>query len=357
MPRGVLHALSRDLWRIAWLHSLFGNAPAVATGVSAAMRSRASLRSASSPAGRRRNVDTFGCCRDVRAQRRRALHLLHNEGYMNTGVQRSAATPPAARTATTDAVGPEPGNAFDRQGLPRLADGPRHRLVAPPGGRPARPRRRWSARCSSAAPATSHPRPVPARMGSASDDTIPHRPGSAKETGLLPPFFSRRSTARHVGLAHPRELPSRSYLFDPARYATVGKKPRTGVSGASRRSPTGTSNDTGSSPTKPSVRPGKVTAWMTEPLRITFGTSLEPRDTRARGESSAGLRGPPPHATTPAPRGENIQGVALEASRATTKPPEKLVEEEPAARHSWAGSASIRARRVQPRPGRRGKVA
>jgi pyruvate ferredoxin oxidoreductase beta subunit len=32
-----------------------------------------------------------------------------NEGYMNTGVQRSAATPPAARTATTQAVGGQPG--------------------------------------------------------------------------------------------------------------------------------------------------------------------------------------------------------------------------------------------------------
>jgi pyruvate ferredoxin oxidoreductase beta subunit len=32
-----------------------------------------------------------------------------NEGYMNTGVQRSAATPPAARTMTTQAVGPDPG--------------------------------------------------------------------------------------------------------------------------------------------------------------------------------------------------------------------------------------------------------
>jgi pyruvate ferredoxin oxidoreductase beta subunit len=35
-----------------------------------------------------------------------------NEGYMNTGVQRSGATPPAARTATTQAVGPDPGNVF-----------------------------------------------------------------------------------------------------------------------------------------------------------------------------------------------------------------------------------------------------
>jgi pyruvate ferredoxin oxidoreductase beta subunit len=35
-----------------------------------------------------------------------------NEAYMNTGVQRSGATPPAARTATTQAVGSEPGAPF-----------------------------------------------------------------------------------------------------------------------------------------------------------------------------------------------------------------------------------------------------
>jgi pyruvate ferredoxin oxidoreductase beta subunit len=35
-----------------------------------------------------------------------------NEAYMNTGVQRSSATPPAARTATTMAVGAQPGNVF-----------------------------------------------------------------------------------------------------------------------------------------------------------------------------------------------------------------------------------------------------
>jgi pyruvate ferredoxin oxidoreductase beta subunit len=45
-----------------------------------------------------------------------------NEAYMNTGVQRSGSTPAAARTATTPAVGPEPGNSL-KQGkyLPRIA--------------------------------------------------------------------------------------------------------------------------------------------------------------------------------------------------------------------------------------------
>jgi pyruvate ferredoxin oxidoreductase beta subunit len=45
-----------------------------------------------------------------------------NEAYMNTGVQRSGATPPAARTATTEAVGVQPGNPFGTgKDLPRIA--------------------------------------------------------------------------------------------------------------------------------------------------------------------------------------------------------------------------------------------
>ena len=45
-----------------------------------------------------------------------------NEAYMNTGVQRSGATPPAARTATTEAVGPEPGNRFGQgKNVPLIA--------------------------------------------------------------------------------------------------------------------------------------------------------------------------------------------------------------------------------------------
>ena len=45
-----------------------------------------------------------------------------NEAYMNTGVQRSGATPPAARTATTQAVGAEPGNVFGQgKSVPLIA--------------------------------------------------------------------------------------------------------------------------------------------------------------------------------------------------------------------------------------------
>jgi pyruvate ferredoxin oxidoreductase beta subunit len=45
-----------------------------------------------------------------------------NEAYMNTGVQRSSATPPAARTATTPALGASPGNVFGTgKNVPRIA--------------------------------------------------------------------------------------------------------------------------------------------------------------------------------------------------------------------------------------------
>jgi hypothetical protein len=55
----------------------------------------------------------FGCLSGMFERNDDVLYICYdNGGYMNTGVQRSSATPPAARTATTMPVGPEPGNAF-----------------------------------------------------------------------------------------------------------------------------------------------------------------------------------------------------------------------------------------------------
>ena len=102
-------------WQIPWIHSLFGNAAAVASGVAAALRVKG-----------RRDVHViaqggdggttdigFGCLSGMFERNDDVLYICYdNEAYMNTGVQRSSATPPAARTATTPAVGPEPGNPF-----------------------------------------------------------------------------------------------------------------------------------------------------------------------------------------------------------------------------------------------------
>jgi len=112
-------------WRIAWLHSLFGNAPAVATGVAAALRAkgRTDIRVVGQ-GGDGATVDIgFGTLSGMFERNDDVLYICYdNEAYMNTGVQRSAATPPAARTATTQAVGPEPGNVFGQgKNLPRIA--------------------------------------------------------------------------------------------------------------------------------------------------------------------------------------------------------------------------------------------
>ncbi len=55
----------------------------------------------------------FGCLSGMFERNDDVLYICYdNEGYMNTGVQRSCATPPTARTATTPALGPTPGNVF-----------------------------------------------------------------------------------------------------------------------------------------------------------------------------------------------------------------------------------------------------
>ncbi len=112
-------------WRIAWLHSLFGNAPAVATGVAAALKAkgRTDIRVVGQ-GGDGATVDIgFGPLSGMFERNDDVLYICYdNEAYMNTGVQRSGATPPAARTATTQAVGPEPGNVFGQgKNLPRIA--------------------------------------------------------------------------------------------------------------------------------------------------------------------------------------------------------------------------------------------
>ena len=102
-------------WRIPWIHSLFANAPSVSTGIAAALRAkgREDVRVVGQ-GGDGGTVDIGMACLSGMFERNDdVLYICYdNEAYMNTGVQRSGSTPPAARTATTQAVGPEPGNVF-----------------------------------------------------------------------------------------------------------------------------------------------------------------------------------------------------------------------------------------------------
>ncbi len=102
-------------WQVPWLHSLFGNAAAVASGVAAAMRvtGRGDVRVVAQGGDGGTTDIGFGCLSGMFERNDDVLYLCYdNEAYMNTGAQRSSATPPTARTTTTMAVGDEPGNVF-----------------------------------------------------------------------------------------------------------------------------------------------------------------------------------------------------------------------------------------------------
>ncbi len=112
-------------WQIPWIHSLFGNAAAVATGIAAAMRvkGRHDVRTVAQGGDGGTTDIGFGCLSGMFERNDDVLYICYdNEAYMNTGVQRSGATPPAARTMTTQVTGPEPGNVFGQgKDVPRIA--------------------------------------------------------------------------------------------------------------------------------------------------------------------------------------------------------------------------------------------
>jgi pyruvate ferredoxin oxidoreductase beta subunit len=111
-------------WQVPWLHSLFANAASVASGVAAALRVKGSDARVLAQGGDGGTTDIgFACLSGMFERNDDVLYVCYdNEAYMNTGVQRSSATPAAARTSTTPAVGAEPGNSFGTgKNLPLLA--------------------------------------------------------------------------------------------------------------------------------------------------------------------------------------------------------------------------------------------
>ena len=116
-------------WQVPWIHSLFGNASAVATGVSAAFKVKRQKGLAGdvrvvAQGGDGGTTDIgFGCLSGMFERNDDVLYICYdNGGYMNTGVQRSSATPPAARTNTTMPVGDSTGNRFGQgKYLPAIA--------------------------------------------------------------------------------------------------------------------------------------------------------------------------------------------------------------------------------------------
>jgi len=218
-------------WRIPWLHSLFGNAPAVATGVAAALRvkGRTDVRVVAQ-AGDGGTVDIgLACLSGLFERNDDVLFVCYdNEAYMNTGVQRSGATPPAARTATTDAVGPEPGNPFGQgKDLPRIAMAHDLRYVATATvadlhDLEAKVERAMEVRGARYLHVLV---PCPLGWGSAPDETI-HLARLAQETGIFPVFEFRDGSVTSVAPIRHHQ-PVERYLERQGRYAHLfGDPPR-----------------------------------------------------------------------------------------------------------------------------------
>jgi pyruvate ferredoxin oxidoreductase beta subunit len=102
-------------WQLPWMHSLFGNAPAVASGIAAALKAkgRTDIRVLAQGGDGGTTDIGMGCLSGMFDRNDDVLYICYNnQAYMNTGVQRSSQTPGAARTATTMPVGNEPGSPF-----------------------------------------------------------------------------------------------------------------------------------------------------------------------------------------------------------------------------------------------------
>jgi pyruvate ferredoxin oxidoreductase beta subunit len=217
-------------WQIPWIHSLFGNAAAVAAGVAAAMKvkGRREVR-VIAQGGDGGTADIgFGCLSGMFERNDDVLYICYdNQAYMNTGVQRSSATPPAARTSTTASLGAEPGAPFGQgknvpliamaHGIPYVATASvayLHDLEA----------KVTKAMSICGARYIHIMVPCPLGWGSASEDTI-RLARLAVETGLFPLFEAENGEVVNANKIR-RRVPVEDYLKLQKRFAHLfGKTP------------------------------------------------------------------------------------------------------------------------------------
>jgi pyruvate ferredoxin oxidoreductase beta subunit len=209
-------------WQLPWLHSLFGNAAAVATGVAAAMRVKGKKTRVIAQGGDGGTTDIgFQCLSGMFERNDDVLYISYdNEGYMNTGVQRSSATPPAARTATTPALGPEPGNVFGTgKFVPKIAMAHNIPYVATATVADLHDLERKVIKAMSihGARYIQINVPCPLGWGASACDTI-KLARLAVESGLWPVFEAEHGRVTHARKIR-RQVPVREYLTLQKRYA------------------------------------------------------------------------------------------------------------------------------------------
>lgn len=117
--------LPESAWRMPWIHSLFENAAAVATGVQAALRAQGKAEQIKVVAqgGDGGTFDIgFGLISGMWERKDNILYVCYdNEGYMNTGYQNSGASMYDASTSTAPAGRFSFGNHQQKKNMPAIA--------------------------------------------------------------------------------------------------------------------------------------------------------------------------------------------------------------------------------------------
>ena len=221
-------------WQLPWIHSLFGNAPAVSTGIAAALKAkgRTDVRVVGQ-GGDGGTLDIgFACLSGMFERNDDVLFICYdNEAYMNTGVQRSSATPPAARTANTMPLGGQPGNVFGQgKNAPLIAMAHEIPYVATATVAELRDLEHKVERAMEFRGARYlHVFvPCPLGWGAAPKDTI-LLARLVKETGLFPVFEAEDGEVTGVSKIR-KQVPVTEYLKLQRRYAHLfGDEPQTEV--------------------------------------------------------------------------------------------------------------------------------
>ena len=217
-------------WQVPWLHSLFGNAPAVAAGMAAGLSALGRPTRVVGQAGDGGTVDIgFACLSGMLERNDDVLFICYdNQGYMNTGAQRSGATPPAARTSTTSALGDQPGNAFGQgKSAPLIAMAHEIPYVATATVADLRDLERKVTRAMSLHGARYLHVLVPCPLGwaAAPSETV-HLARLAIESGIFPLFEAEHGDVTATTPIR-RQVPVDEYLRLQGRYAHLfGDHPR-----------------------------------------------------------------------------------------------------------------------------------
>jgi pyruvate ferredoxin oxidoreductase beta subunit len=109
-------------WKVPWIHSLFENNSAVASGIVASLKKQGRREKVVAIGGDGATLDIGMLCLSGAFERGHDFTYIcyDNEAYMNTGIQRSGATPYDASTTTSPAGRCSVGNSRPKKDLPQI---------------------------------------------------------------------------------------------------------------------------------------------------------------------------------------------------------------------------------------------